>query len=340
MKSILKILIVVSAVVLMICPISCNVSEHGLVLLDTITEDSFCSPQLQSYTVTGDKSIRLVFNEKINLMDYGITPAMSVSDINVDNSNNGGAAFYDIILNENMNIGEQYKLYGVVEDKIGNTLTFSIPFTGYNNQVPDLQISEVHPKYSSSKTAAGTTYRCEFIEIVARSNGNLSGVKICSANDGEGKEFILPAVQVKENDIIIVHLRNKTFALSELDEKTDSSISRYSSSNARDLWNENDSARLGDEMDIITIENPFNGKIIDALCYGNSKYENWKTDFIKAMAEKVVNAGLWESSDYSKSVKSDEITPTKSIIRIGTGHSASDWKISKTNGETPGIIEY
>ena len=29
MKSILKILIVVSAVVLMICPISCNVSEHG-----------------------------------------------------------------------------------------------------------------------------------------------------------------------------------------------------------------------------------------------------------------------------------------------------------------------
>ena len=85
MKSILKILIVVSAVVLMICPISCNVSEHGLVLLDTITEDSFCSPQLQSYTVTGDKSIRLVFNEKINLMDYGITPAMSISDINVDN---------------------------------------------------------------------------------------------------------------------------------------------------------------------------------------------------------------------------------------------------------------
>lgn len=340
MKNILKILIIVSAALFMICPVSCNVSEHGLVLLDTSNEEAFCVPKLQNYSVTGEKSIRLIFNENISFNDYGINPVLAITDMNVDNSSEGGIVFYDFIFKEEMRVGEQYKFYGVVEDKIGNTLTFSLPFTGYNNQVPALELSEIHPKYTSSKTAAGTVYRCEFIEILVKSNGNLSGIKICSASDGEGKEFVLPAIQVKENDILIIHLRNKTGMQSEIDEKIDVSVSRYSSDNARDLWNENESARLGDEMDIITIENSFNEKIIDAICYGNSKFEDWKSDYMRKMAEKVVNAGLWESADYKKSVMIDEITPTKSIVRTGKSHSSLDWKITKTNGETPGIIEY
>ena len=46
-------------------------------------------------------------------------------------------------MEESCEIGAHYELYGCVSDKIGNSLTFCVPFTGYNFFVPKLIMSEL-----------------------------------------------------------------------------------------------------------------------------------------------------------------------------------------------------
>lgn len=340
MKEFLKAIAIVMIVCFTVFPFSCKVSEHGLIFLDS-SEQLFKCPKIESFSITGSQSMRLVFNENVELKNLCVQPALQIDQSSAQYSDNDGICIYDVSFVQQTDIGKSYSIYGVVEDKIGNSLTFSLPFTGYNSQIPEVEFSEIHPRYSSSKKGDETIYKCEYVELLVTKSGNMSGLKLCSVNDGNAKDYSFPPLEVAAGDIVIVHLRKKREDwISEMDNNIKMAVSKYSSDNARDLYDSNESARLGDEMDILTLENSADGKILDAVCYGNSKYENWKTDLMTQAARRILEAGLWESDKYSDAVCTDELTPSKSIVRIGKGHSASDWKITKTSGETPGIIEY
>lgn len=362
----------ICAVVLFsVCPVSCKATDEGLQLL----QGDYTAPVIQSYTVKDAFSVNVVFSRKIRITQAVIT-SESQTDVLAESDDpspsaetaleTGGEECVDIVYDETcreatifspekMLTGLQYTLYGDVRDDAGNTLTFCIQFTGYNSRVPRLLISEIHPGYVSG------TNRCEFIELYALTAGNLSGLTVYSANDGENRGFALPAVDVKAGEVIILHMRKKgdscineteaDLSLAAGTEKTD-----YVSANARDLWADNEKACLGDKEDVIVLINSCTGAFIDAVPYAPAGTASWAKDTVRKAAAEVAAAGIWNSAEPCGAVQSDLLTTTKTLIRrgcialydavqkqkLGTGpvlQTSDDWYTADSKNVTPGTVE-
>lgn len=336
----LKTVIISASVLLIVCPLSCRVTEEGIVVID----ENYSCPKIENFYVTGENQVRIVFDQKVRINEYSINPKVSVENVNVSCAENGeGLCIFDIVFSDSLKIGEKYQFYGEVSDKIGNTLTFSLPLLGFNGKVPEMEITEVHPKYSSGSNSSGKYFKCEYVELRVLSDGNLSGLELYSANDGSSKSYFFPAIEVFKGEIIVVHLRTKedsSLAVSELNSDFTLSKAKYSSDNARDLWAENESARLGDEMDVILLRNSVDNSIIDCVCYADESYSEWKNEEMQNAVKLAVEAGKWNSSSILDSVRFSKMTATKSIERISSESFAKGWQLSKSSGETYGVVAY
>lgn len=331
--------LLVSGIVLAVCgPVSCKATEEGIILVD----DSYSCPKIEDFYVTGENSARIVFDQKIDLKGFSMNPSVSVEKVNVECSENEKSlCLVDVVFSENLQIGEKYNFYGEVSDKIGNSLTFSLPLLGFNGRIPDVEITEIHPKYSSGTNSSGKYYKCEFVELRILSDGNLSGLELYSANDGAAKNYVFPALDVFRGEMIIVHLRKKDeSAVNELGADLALSKSKYSSDSARDLWAENENARLGDEMDVVFLRNSVDGSIIDSVCYADESAVEWKSEEMKNAAKLAVESGKWNDSSISGAVRFSKLTASKSIERIAEECAAESWRMTETSKETPGEVAY
>lgn len=339
MKSLIKCFVILTFVIICVCPLSCRLTERGITLYNV---NSYECPEIDAFSVTGSENALISFSKKVSLSGCAVTPEIGSVSCFLKDSPSGEKNFeYEVLFSQRCDAGKKYALIGIATDSIGNSLTFSLPFKGYNENIPVLEISEVHPKYASSKRKSGTVYKCEYVEFLVRSDGNLAGLELRSAHDGPDKAYEFPAIEVRRGEIIVVHLRSKTEgAVSELEENLNLSEEYYSSESARDLWAENDSSRLGDDMDVISLVNSFTEELIDGVCYSKSDSAEWKDDFMAGAAKKLNDSGLWNGSSVSDAACIDGLTPSKSIVRIAGGKSASSWEVSKAGGETPGKIDF
>lgn len=329
----------ISMIVLASCgPVSCRATEEGIILVS----DSYSCPKIEDFYVTGEKSARIVFDQKVEFKAFSLNPDVSVEKMNIECAEDGGSlCLVDVVFSDNLSIGEKYNFYGEVSDKIGNSLTFSLPLLGFNGRIPDIEITEVHPKYSGGTKASVKYFKCEYVELRVLSDGNLSGLELYSANDGELKKFVFPALEVFRGEIIIVHLRKKEdTAVNELGEDITLSKTKYSSDKARDLWAENENARLGDEMDVILLRNSADGMVVDCVCYADESASEWKSEEMKNAAKIAAESGSWNDSDIAGAVRFTKMTATKSLERIAEESAAESWRLSGTSGETPGEIAY
>ncbi len=339
MKSLIKCLVILVFVIIAVCPLSCRLTEKGITLYNV---NNYECPRIENFSITGSENALLCFSKKVSLDGCTVYPEIGSVSCSQKNCSPGENLFiYEITFCRRCNAGEKYSLTGIAADSIGNSLTFSLPFKGFNENIPVLEISEIHPKYTSSKRKAGTVYKGEYVEFLVKSCGNLAGLELRSAHDGMDKVYEFPAVEVRKGEIIVVHLRSKTEgAVSELEENLSLSTEYYSSDEARDLWAENDSSRLGDDMDVLCLVNSFTEELIDGVCYAKSDLTEWKDDFMAGMAQKLNDSGLWKGTCVSEAVCIDGLTPSKSIVKIESGRSASCWTVSKASGETPGKIDF
>lgn len=222
-------------------------------------------------------------------------------------------------MNRPTEVGEEYVVEGEVEDKNGNSMTFSIPFTGYNENPARLIISEVRNAYgtASVKDMEGVSqkvHRSEYVELYVLKGGNLCGLEICSAYDGEGKKYQLPKIEVEAGEYITVHMRSVDAEgfdgegmESELGDDLTLSTHEDSCDSARDLWSSNTKSCLGDS-DIVYIRNVYDGTIVDALVYAKSTVSAWKESFDETLLS-LRKSGVWEGGvDPDGAVCSDLIT--------------------------------
>lgn len=320
-----------------VVPMSCKVTTEGIEIIGA----DYTAPVLESICVVNDKTIELEFSECIKLNTYVISPVIeNVSDSseisceqelakairaatdgnnriesNVVMSSTGKKITF--IMEEKTKIGKKYEVYGTVEDRIGNTLTFCIPFTGYNSAVPDMMMTEVQIKYSKGSSAGNTIYRNEFVELLALSKGNLSGLEIVSGMDGEAKKYVLPAVDVEKGEIVVVHLRTAgDGCVNEINEDKNAATAYFSSENTRDLWSENTTTRLHDYSDVVILRNSVSGKVMDGIMYIADADTEWK-DGPGELAALLEKDGIYDSSDISGAVSSKGVSPTKSFNRVG-----------------------
>jgi len=361
-KTVFPTLLITGTVLLAVSPIGCKVSEEGIQLL----AGDFSVPHITSVAVTSDTTVCLCFDKQVHDATATITAKSSEDSFTATCSFLQEEKQNIYTLNKKMQPGAMYILDGSITDQNGNTLTYSIPFAGYNAFVPDIVLSEIRNAYSTTTDSSTQEkkYKCEFIELYALSDGNLAGLELVSAGDGEEKKYEFPAITVKKGEYIVVHLRKmENGCIDETGTDLTCSTATDSCETARDLWIDNTKARLS-QTDIIMLRNANNNSVIDAVVFAQSAITSWKTDF-EPFSAAVKSSGVWLDAEgnascaISSAICSDSLTSsaaTRTLSRqnvlllaqeyspVKKANNASVWIITankgsgsaKIPGDTPG----
>ena len=327
--SIAQIIMITGITVFAVMPFSCKVTPEGV----QIVGGDYASPVMEGIEVLDETSLEITFSEKVKVTGAVLSPFIEgLSDsyvhsptqelspalraasgeygkipVTIEPKEDGKRILF--VFEKPTVIGKSYELFAVVEDMIGNSLTFTAKFSGYNSRVPKVIMTEVQIKYESKSS------KTEFIEFLALSDGNLGGLRVYSAANGVEKAYEFPPVEVKKGEIFIVHL--KTFGegcLSEEGEDLNLASQLYSVNGVRDLWSANTESRLNKTSDVIILENKTSGKILDGMMYRGKDAEEWNSKVLLG-ATQLYDAGIWNSYDIEDAVLNLTGT-TKSFQRV------------------------
>ena len=327
---------VIAALVLAcVIPFSCRISEEGISLIG----GDFTAPVIEDFSVIDGKTVKLSFSEPVQLSALVLSPRINgISDsesisqdenlstalaaaageygrINASFTCDEDEKVYSVVMEEETCVGASYEMYGIVEDNIGNSLTFCIPFTGYNSQVPRIIMTEVQIKYGKGTIKGEVIYRGEYVELLALEEGNLAGLVLESASDGSDKSYSFPAINVKKGEIILLHLRTVgEGCVNEDGDDLTLASAPHSAAGIRDLWSENTSSRFNDNSDVIILKDTVNGIIMDAVMYAPLDATEWKSS-IADYAQLVYQAGAYDSEDITSASISKGCTTLKSLTR-------------------------
>jgi len=301
-------LVITGITIFSVAPVSCRVTTSGI----EIVGGDYSAPVLQNVSVVDEKTVILDFSEAVEITSAVVSPVLSgISDSDehsttkkLSPSIEAATGAYGVIeceilpsennqlltfkFNQGTVIGKQYEILGVVKDRIGNSLTFSVPFTGYNNRIPKIVMTEIHTGMASQtkKEKASNIRRLEYVEFLALSEGNLVGLEFCSGAYGESKKYSFPSVEVKAGEYFVLHLRNwGEGCISEEGEELNLAFSEYTNNSVRDLWIDESGKLIGDKTDILIVKNCITDRIVDAVMYRDEAVEDWaeklKVDYSK-----------------------------------------------------------
>ncbi len=333
---VLESLVIVGITLFGVFPFSCKVTTEGIEIIG----GDYTPPTIENLSVVDEKTVTMEFSDQVNLRSVVISPVISgVSDSSqhsetedlspaiaaatgqygkidaeINSSENGKIITFN--LQEATTIGKSYEIYGLVEDKIGNTLTFCMPFIGYNSKFPKLIMTEVQIKYGKGSKRGETVYRGEFVEFLVLEGGNLAGLELLSAADGENKKYSFPAIEVSKGEIFLVHLRTVgDGCVNEDGDNLDLATAPHSKNGVRDLWVETTTSHFNDSTDIIFVKNSVNNSILDGFMYAADDATEWKSS-VADFAIKMVECGFYEEADISLASSSKGCSPLKSLTRI------------------------
>lgn len=332
-------LVISGIVVIAVVPLSCRVSTTGIEIIG----GDFCPPVLEELKVMSDRKVSLIFNDEITLVDAVVTPFLEgISNSDVHSSNElvsqsilAAGGYFGIvnssiflsddkkILDFNFevptDIGRQYEVFGTVKDKIGNSLTFCVPFTGYNSRVPKVIMTEVHTMLCGKNAAdnANNTRRMEYVEFLCLSDGNLAGLEFCSGYKGESVVFDFPAVEVKKGELFVLHLRTiGNGCVSETGNELDLADTQFTRDDVRDLWHSSITKTVGDKTDIIVLRNLVENKIVDAVMYREDSVTEWSGKLKKDYSFEEDLKKIYGSTDIENATNATSITSSKSLHRV------------------------
>ena len=329
----------ISAIVLLfVCPISCRFTSGAV---DLITSD-YESPRLERFCVDSSRSMRFSFSRPVTMTDVSVYPLQTISSVEYEYassesespSSSSSACFVNLKFSEPLSVGSDYTIFGCVKDVRGNSLSFCLPFSGFNENPARLKIIEVHPKYQG-ESKGNCVFKNEYVLFKVEKAGNLSSLVLESAYAGGDKAYKFPSVFVKEGELVAVHLRSKgSGCISELSEDLSLSKAYYSLPEVRDLWDENVEARLGDDTDVLVLYEAQSKTMMDAFLYASTQAVSggeWKKASMREYAVAAFEEGLWEAGpEIEAAFISDGITATKSFIRRSDENSPFGWEVGSS----------
>ncbi len=331
----------INAAVVFVCLVLCLTACSGSPSSVSVLTGDFDTPVLQTLKCESSRFISLVFSENVagTSLEVGKAENIQIENalmcslsekIDAEYSKNNSKEL-EIRFSIPTQTGCTYIVRGTVTDTNNNSLTFASLFTGYNDNVPELILSEVQTKYSNPKA--------EFVEIYTKTGGNLSGVCIFSAKDGAQGRYTFPAVEVSAGEYIVVHFRNMEAGIVN-ETGTDLNLSggAYSSS-SRDLWLENTGTRIGDKTDVVLLEKTADGEVIDAVAFADSSLDDWPKEIYEESLKRAVKAGLWPGSSIKDAANGDKLSATRTISRQSFSSPADkdSWLVTATNTASPGM---
>ena len=278
---------------------------------------------------------------------FKFLPASSIENITIHSVRESGERKESLCICTENSIppGSRCLVEGEVMDLSGNTLFFSAVVYGWNESIPELVINEF--------TTQGSAAHPDRVELVVLSAGNTAGITFCDGvNSDRNQRVILPPIDVKEGDIIVIHCgkepgisHSETLSISE-------SPSKYASDSAWDIWIEYGEGLSGNNG-IISLYTSPQGDLIDAVLYSNrtsssdSKYRGFGSrsllDRIIILAQQ--NGWISAGSDIipEDGLNPDDSTATRSMCRTSPyidTDSQEDWYIVPTGKATFGELNY
>jgi len=305
-----------------VLPTGCKLDESPGVI-----DGDHESPKIEEVTVVDENTVEIGFSESVTVTDGSVTESGVSVDyemINylkdkIDISYSKNCSRVIVTFAEGTKTGKNYVFSGNVKDEKGNTLGFSIPFVGYNGNLAKVVMTEIQTETVTSRTAKEKElnyYKTEFVELLALSDGNLSGMELVSVYDGEDEKYVFPNLDVKAGEVFVVHLRNHGDGCANEDgENLALAKAPYSSDMVRDLWSSNESTALGNKTDIVFIRNAADGSIMDGVMYKDKTVTEWKEAYVP-YAESLVKAGIFENGSVEAAVSAGEKTNGKTLMRV------------------------
>lgn len=341
MKILGESLVISALVCFIVAPVSCKITPEGV---DIIGGD-YMPPVLEDIKVQDSETIELQFSEKITIKNSvlsvymegisnsnehssteQLSPALAAAggaygsiDTNIIYKNDDKTVVFE--LSEPTVTGKKYELYGVVEDRIGNTLTFCVPFTGYNSKVAKLLMTEIR-----SCTSTGKTGGLEFVEFLVVEDGNTAGLKLKFGTSTK-TDYSFPAMDVKRGDLIVVHTEK---GLSDFEDESLDDITvcnhKDASPLAIDLWADNSKGIIGNTDEVIVLYDQVQDCIMDAVMYKKNTSTSWSTSK-KTLADSLNEAGIYDSGDIENATDTNGSNAEGTISEKNTINRVDAWKI-------------
>ena len=290
-------------------------------------------PTLLSLETLSESELVANFSQAVTVVDASVTVPRDGSILSakwVPGSDGKSVVF---TVSGTPGIGMRAMLSGSVADARGDSLSFSVPYVGFNNRLPELRINEIRTSYSKPKV--------EFIELYAVRGGNLGGVEICNAGNEDNPSYEFPPAEVKTGEYIVYHLRSIEEGLVDELDSLSASAGADTRSDARDFWNNLTRSPLkGDN--VILLRDRKGGRIMDAVLLASSKLTDWPTDALRTAAAEAVEAGAWKPGALvSDAIPSDGMTPTRTLVRDNRSTDtdcAVDWALCAKSKCSPGAV--
>lgn len=318
-------LLAFSTVFVVALPLSCRLTEEGL----TVVEGEETVPKIASYSVESESVISLYFTSSVHLEKIGVKDDLG--------NEFAGKTFYlddgrkiSYELENAIEAGEKYFLDGVAVDTKGNSLEFSLPFVGFNQNPARLVLGEIRSEYVSSSK------KIEFVELVVLKGGNLAGLEIVTGSDGEEKKFVFPKINVARGDFLTVHFRTleEETSINELEDNILISKSTDSCDTARDFWVSGTESRIS-KSDVIVLRDSCRDFIMDAVVFSESGKTSWYKAFQKNLALASFEKGVWLGGDSPEyAAVSDGATATRTLCRLNLDEIFKNWQEENVTPET------
>ncbi len=316
LKYFLSALAIVGGVLLCIYHSSCQMTGRGISILD---EEE--PPEIRGVEVTSDTSIRLEFSKAVTVESASVSSLEDGSEASLEAAaNNPVPAYADITDGGNTVIfrfrqatktGGRYQLFSEIKDARGDTLTFALPFYGYNGSIPACAITEVQPKKAGALKSRNLHPESPYIVLKTLEDGNLSGLELyCAQNE---RHYALPAVDVKGGETLVLHLdhtENEEDCVSETGSDLGLAKTGRSSSVTRDLFFATEGTCLGGTNEVIFLLDRNTNKVKDALTYfkasESGKDKGRVTWNFSSLIQRAIDDGAWSgeaSAEYAVNLK-------------------------------------
>lgn len=269
-------------------PVSCRLTEEGIIILPC---DKTC-PVIESFKITGEKSLHISCSEKVFLTSVNIVckddEAYSSGSYDVSYDNTGKN--FSVTFSNETEVGKTYVFKAQVTDLSGNSVHYERNFIGFNQNPAKLIISEICTKYDKAQGIS------DFIEFFCIKSGNAYGLVISGAQKGAGYDYEFPSVELKAGEYVTVHSKSysQEECVNETGEELNLSTAIRSCNEGRDLWREGEE-NVFTNNDVIVLKDNNTDKICDGILLSESGKSNWSKNLQKEYSKLLYENGIWKS---------------------------------------------
>lgn len=281
-----NLLLILLSVLLSSCPAESND------IINLLLKRDRKSPTLTSYELLENRICMLSFDEIVTVTDARLDEESLIRPYRKSKS-------VWIEFSSPLLPGVEKKLFLTAEDDAGNTSRFALRLTGVNLRQAELLITEVSMK--------GTESSPDRIELTAMSSGSTLGYAIQDGIIGhERYRYILPEIELRKNDIIVIYWDRCESLPSTLIRDTEKTYYLYA---------ESPETLIGTNG-LVVLYNHTNGKgkVEDAFLYNTSDATNnngYGNSISEESAKYLMEIGEWSG----KTFLSDGVTSSRTASR-------------------------